>query len=111
VDVIVAILALLAPAVVLGVLLVASWRRGRLGPVFLAVVALLAGAWALSAAAQATDFRDADGWVDCWPHCSLLQEAVGRTLFYAPIDAVLIAVLANALAFVDRRRRRGSLLP
>ena len=106
-----AIVALLAPAVVLGALLVASWRRRRLGPMFLAVVAVLAAAWALAFAAQAADFRDADGWVDCWPHCSLLQEAVGRTLFYAPIDAVLLAILANALAFVGRRRSRGSLLP
>ncbi len=106
-----AIVALLAPVVVLGALLLFSRRQGRLGPMFLAAVVLLAAAWALAAAAQATDFRDADGFVDCWPSCSLLQQAVGWTFFYAPIDAVLLAVLANALSFADWRRKRGSLLP
>lgn len=106
-----AIVALLASPVILGAVLVAAWRRRRLGPIFVATVVLLAAAWALAAAAQAADFRDADGWVDCWPHCSLLQRAVGSTLVYAPIDAVLLAILANGLAFADRSRRKGSLLP
>ncbi|MEX2210839.1 MAG: hypothetical protein WD689_03650 [Gaiellaceae bacterium] len=105
------ILARLAPVVALGWLLYTAWRRGRLGWAFAAVAVLLAVAWLLAAAAVQTHFHDADGFVDCWPHCGALQTAVSWTLFYGPIYLVLLAVLAAVLAAVDRRRRGTSLLP
>jgi hypothetical protein len=43
-----------------------------------------------------TGYRDADGFIDCWPSCTLLQDVVGFVLFASPILSV--GVLAGRLA-------------
>jgi hypothetical protein len=73
---------LVALALVAGALaaLVAGARRGRLASAALTAAAVVAGLWLLAVLATSTGWRDADGWVDCYPSCSALQDATGTTL-------------------------------
>lgn len=75
--------ALLVTALVaIGILaaLLAAHRRGHLLATAVPVLMLLALAWVLAWIAQDTHYRNADGWIDCWPSCSPLQHAVGVSL-------------------------------
>lgn len=100
-------------SVLLGVfaVLLLAWKRGRLWPALLAVNAVLAGTWGLAAVAMRTDYRDADGWIDCWPACTLLQDGVGTVLVLGPPVITASLLLALALAAVTRRRGRSSRPP
>jgi hypothetical protein len=56
------------------------WRRfgpGRLSTLLATLVAFLAVLWLVNLGLIASDYRDADGWVDCYPSCSGLQRVVG----------------------------------
>jgi hypothetical protein len=90
----------LAAAVVAAV--VVGWRARR--GVLITGVALITVAvvWIAAKVANDRDYRDADGWVDCWPSCTALQRGVGVSLVGG---AVLGAALA--LAFVIALVRRG----
>jgi hypothetical protein len=99
------VLALLA-LVLLAAALVLAWRRGRLGIAFLAVTFFLGCAWTLSKIAIDHDYRDADGYVDCWPSCTPLQNAVALGLFFAPIAWFALGVLAAVLAALTGPRGR-----
>ncbi len=68
-------------------------RIGRLLATSLAMIAIAAMTFVLALVAIDRDFRDADGFIDCWPHCTLFQDAVGATIFAAPI-VFIVAVLA-----------------
>lgn len=97
------VLVLLAAAVTFTTLALAR-RRGRLPSGMAILLMLLAVMWLVALAAVQTDFRDADGFVDCWPGCSFLQDATGVALFGLPVIA-LVAVLGwVALSVLDRRR-------
>jgi len=37
----------------------------------------LAASRAAAAIAVRADYRDADGFVDCWPYCSTFQDVIG----------------------------------
>lgn len=98
--------ALAAAALVAGVLvLVLARRRGWIGRTFAAITALLAAAWIVANELVARDYRDADGYVDCWPSCTVLQDTVGLAIWYGPVLWVVLAVLAAVLAALSRRRR------
>ena len=99
------VLGVLVAAAVVAVLVAAS-RRGRLFVAAAGLVGALAVAWILAAVAVRTDYRDADGFVDCWPYCSTFQNTVGATLVYGPLTAVLVLAIA-ALLVVLRRTRSG----
>lgn len=87
-----------------------GWRRGRLGRTLVAVGAGLLGLWGLSALAVETDYRDADGFVDCWPSCTAFQDAV-RIGFLGVLPALVgVVLLAGALLVIGARRERAARL-
>ena len=47
---------------------------------------------------------NADGFIDCWPNCSLVQRAVGTTFFAAPVAALLAIGVLVAEAVSARLR-------
>jgi hypothetical protein len=51
-------------------------------------------------------YRDAGGWVDCWPSCSPVQHAVGISLWVGPLVGLLV-VCVGAAGLVLRRLRRA----
>lgn len=65
---------------------------------------LLAVSWVLAALAVRADYRDADGFVDCWSYCSTFQDAVGVTLFFGPIAGTLV-LLTTILLLLARHGR------
>lgn len=65
----------------------------------LPVFVLLGIVVGLDAVAIATDYRDADGIFDCWPHCSGLQNFVRMSL---PLGAIALA--AGMVGGATRRR-------
>lgn len=93
---------------VLAPLLYRISRHGRLGLAFLAVTTVLAAAWLLAKLAVRVDYRDADGYVNCWPGCRLLQEAVGWAIWYGPLLFIALGALRRAPVggrYPLRRRR------
>jgi hypothetical protein len=58
--------------------------------------------WAGAAVLIATGVRDLDGFMDCWPGCTALQEVVGFAFFAGP--AMLVVLLAGRLAAWLTRR-------
>ena len=79
-------------------------RRRRLLPATAGIIAALALGWGLAAQAVAVDYRDADGFVDCWPSCTAFQDGISATLFYGPVAAVLLLITAIILYGYGRRR-------
>jgi hypothetical protein len=72
----------------------------RLGQLFLAsagTLAALAGMWVLALLAVRADYRDADGFIDCWPDCTAVHNAVGAALFYGPAAAVVVLIATVVL--------------
>lgn len=94
--------------VAFGLLLFIAWRRGRLARTFVAVTGVLAVAWGVALAAIWTDYRDADGFVDCWPSCSHFRNAVASAFWYGPVMFVLLGVFAGVLGIVTARREGRS---
>lgn len=90
--------------VTLALLLYLARRRRRLGTAFVAVTALLAGAWMLARLAVRSDYHDADGYVDCWPRCTALQDAVALATWYGPLLFIALGVLAAVLAAITGPR-------
>lgn len=82
------------------------WSRRRAGRyVLVAAILLTVLVLGLDYAAFATDFREADGVLDCWPSCSPTQDAIRWSAFIgAPLLVVLVAALLARIA-VDRTRR------
>lgn len=91
-----------------GVLLFLAWRRGRLAPMFVATTVVLAVTWGLALAAIWTDYRDADGFVDCWPSCSHFQRAVASALWYAPVMFVVLGLFAGGLRIISKLKTARS---
>jgi hypothetical protein len=97
----------LAVLVLIACLVVAE-RRGRLLTACAGILAALGTAWGLALVAVENDYRDADGFVDCWPYCSPLQEAVGATPVYGPLAALLVILTTTVVAVLRRRRTRDA---
>jgi len=74
---------------------------------FMAAAAVTAGLWVAVERAISTDFRDADGYSDCWPNCTPLQDGVGTINAFAPVALILLAVaFVLFLGFRWRGRHR-----
>jgi len=81
---------------------VASWKGTRIA---IPVAAVLVAAWAAAAIAIGTDYRDADGFMDCWPGCTALQNVAGFVFFVSP--AMLVVLSASRLAaWLTNRNKR-----
>lgn len=93
-------------AVLLVAALVAAARRERLLTTLAVLLTVLAASWAAAAIAVRADYRDADGFVDCWPYCSTFQDVIGGTLVYGPV--AMLALLVTAGVLLVRTRRRSS---
>ena len=85
------IVAIAAAASVL--VLYLAHRIGRLLAVALAMMFVAGTAVVLAFVAILRDFRDADGFIDCWPNCTAFQDVVGVTALGAPVVFV-VALLA-----------------
>lgn len=70
----------------------AGWRGSR---VRIVVVSGLLVAWSAALVLLQTDYRNASGFMDCWPRCTTLQHAVGLAFFWSPV--MLVCVLIGAL--------------
>jgi hypothetical protein len=81
-------------------------RKRRLARNVALWLGVLSAFWAIAALAISTDWRDADGYFDCWPHCSSVQETVGVLFWVAPVAAGLTAVSALVAWLTGRRPRR-----
>lgn len=91
---------LLVAALAVGVL-VAGWSGVR-GTVLVGIG--LAVVWVAAFVLIATDIRDVDGFMDCWPGCTVLQETVGFAFFASPV--MLVILLVGSLAGWLKRRAR-----
>ena len=92
-------------AVTSALVLYLAHRIGRLLAASLSMILVATAALVLALVAIARDFRDADGFFDCWPNCSSIQDLVGVTVFAAPI-VFIVAVVALIVvgSFADATR-------
>ena len=59
---------------------------------------------------ERADVRDADGFMDCWPDCTVLQEAVEFAFIVSPVMLVVVATgrfAAFGVGVVEEQRRAG----
>lgn len=89
----------------LGVLFV---RRG-MHPIVAAGALVVAAAaiWTIGLTLQFHDWKDTDGWVDCYPSCHGWH-ATGAVLFFAPPVAGLVSVAAVLVAWLTRGPGRSA---
>lgn len=83
------------------------YRRESFDVGIAAVLLVLGVIVLVDVTAYVTDFRDADGAIDCWPNCGVLQTFIRWS---APLGAVLLpmlVVIAAARAVLERARRRS----
>jgi hypothetical protein len=92
------IVSLLVVVAVIAGLVVAA-RHGHLLVAAAATLAVMASFWVLAVLAVRADYRDADGFIDCWPSCTAIHNAVGATLFYGPVAAFLVVIATLFLAW------------
>ena len=100
---------ILPVAAVVGAVKIRTRWRSPLASVVLGGVVLLAALVVVAWVAIATDVGDADGFVDCWPNCTALQEIVGAAVFWAPVLMAAIVVLSAAYLGVTSRREKRRL--
>lgn len=81
--------------------LLAGWREPRSAILFGGALIVT---WTVAAILIATDVRDADGFMDCWTDCTILQDGVEFALFVSPV--MLVVVLIGRLAAWLTRRVR-----
>ena len=82
------------------------WRlRPRTLPLLIGAV-VLAAAYGLANVLIATDYEDADGFVDCWPSCSGVQEAVQVMFWFG--GALLMGIAVVSLFWAAVAARRGA---
>lgn len=81
-----------------------AWNRVRTRrhTALLVAVVAVAAAWFVVVYLVSIDYRDADGFVDCWPHCSRWLETVRLILPLGP----LVALALVGVALVSSRARR-----
>jgi len=91
-----ALVALLGVAAVL-----AGWRGS---PAAIVAGAALVLGWMAAAFITAADIRAASGFMDCWPRCTVWQDAVGFVVFVFPAAFVLL-LLASLAGYMTRRVR------
>jgi len=99
---------LLTFVLVVSLVLYGGWRLHRLGVALVITAFGVASLWLLTEAAIRTDYRDADGHIDCWPHCTALQDGVGALHVLAPVTllALILVMAALIVRYASRRVRR-----
>ena len=53
-------------------------------------------AWTVATILIASDVGDADGFMECWPDCTVLQDGVEFAFFVSPV--MLVVVLTGRFA-------------
>jgi hypothetical protein len=86
-------------------LLAGAWTRGRLGLVSAVLFVLAVVAWVADVVALASDFRDADGFVDCGDFCTATHRLTALG-FVAPPLLISLAAGGMLVALLARGRRR-----
>ena len=82
-----------------------GWRLQHVTAASLAGTGLLGLLWLLNFYAISTDWRDADGFIDCWPDCSFVQEAAAMIFWNTPIFIGVLLLVALVATLVPRFRR------
>jgi hypothetical protein len=91
---------LVIAALAVGALL-AGWSGAR-GTIVVGVG--LAVVWVAAFVLIAADVRGVNDFMECWPECTVLQDAVGFALFVSPV--MLVVLLVASLAGRLKRRAR-----
>jgi hypothetical protein len=104
-DTIVLIAIALAVAGPIAAALIWLVTRRRLALGVLGAIVVLDALWWIDVALLARDYRDLDGFVDCYPYCSAEQKVAGVVVSYTPL--VMSAVLVGLLAVIVVRLWRG----
>jgi hypothetical protein len=81
--------------------LFAGWKGAAVAA---GAAAVLVVGWLAAAVLFATDYRDADGWTDCWPNCTALQDVVGIAAIGVPVLFVVL-LLGGLAGWMTRRAR------
>lgn len=79
-----ALLFVVPPVALVAAVVLRALRPRTLTRFVLAAVVVLCTFYALAWAAILTDVGDADGFIDCWPDCTLLQYGVGVAVLGRP---------------------------
>jgi pyruvate dehydrogenase E2 component (dihydrolipoamide acetyltransferase) len=85
-------------------LLAGAWTRGRLGLASGVVFVVAVVAWAADVVALTSDYRDADGFVDCGESCTAMHRLAALG-FVAPPLLISLAAAGMLVALVARGRR------
>jgi hypothetical protein len=103
------LLSVVAPLAALGLTFALRRLRPTHATSALLVLTVSLGAlWILDYVVIATDYKDADGFSDCWPACSTLQDLVALVFWYGGALLVLTILFSlGALAVALVRRRPG----
>ena len=86
-----------AGALVTAAAFAALSQRMRRARAAVALAATWAGLFALAWAVAATDWNDADGFIDCTPHCTSTHMAVSTAFFFGPLIVIALLVVAWVL--------------
>jgi heme/copper-type cytochrome/quinol oxidase subunit 3 len=97
------IVAALVPAVAL-VAAAVLWRLRPSTRPLLIVAIVLAAAYTVANVLIAIDYDDADGFMDCWPDCSGVQEAIRTALFIGGTLLLLVAAVSLVWAVIAALR-------
>jgi hypothetical protein len=81
-----------------------AWRRGWLWWFVASFSVLCSAAWFGAKEIVRRDWRDADGYVDCWPRCSAVQDGVAVALWWVPVGLVVLVAISGVLAAITVRR-------
>jgi hypothetical protein len=79
-----------------------GWRGAR---ATIVTGSVLVVAWAVAVVVVTADYRDADGFIDCWPRCTAVQDVVSTVLWASP--ALLLILLGSRLAGWMTRRPKS----
>jgi hypothetical protein len=73
--------------------LATGWHAQHGAVISASGLVVAAGIWIMAKVANDTDYRNADGWVDCWPSCTPLERGVGIGLFAGAVLMVASLLL------------------
>ena len=104
-DAWVVLLALASVVLIALGLLAGAWVRGRLGLASGIVFVVAVVAWAADFVALTSDYRDADGFVDCGESCTAMHRLAALG-FVAPPLLISLAAAGMLVALVARGRRQ-----
>jgi hypothetical protein len=80
-------------------------HRGLATGLLLSAGTLIFGAWLVFFAISASDYQDADGWIDCGDSCTDLQIATGSTLALGLVALALLPAVSGIIILLSRSVR------